>query len=138
MERKIDLSHVGGEGATLVGGSMKTLLILNEAPYGDERTYNGLRLAHAIHKHDPDGEVIVFLLADAVLSAKAGQSTPSGYYNVEHMLGRVLSDQGRVLLCGTCMNARGLLDDELMIGAARSTMDELATVALQADKVLVF
>lgn len=70
---------------------MKTLLVLNAAPYGDERIYNGLRLAHALHKHDPEGEVIIFLMADAVMGAKAGQSTPSGYYNIEHMLGRVLS-----------------------------------------------
>ncbi len=117
---------------------MKVLLILNEAPYGDERGYNGLRLAHALHKHDPEGEVTVFLMADAVLGGKAGQSTPSGYYNIEHMLNRVLSGGGRVLLCGTCMNARGLLDDELLTGAARSTMDELASITLAADKVVVF
>ena len=117
---------------------MKTLLVLNAAPYGDERTYNGLRLAHALYKHDPEGEVIIFLMADAVMGAKAGQSTPSGYYNIEHMLGRVLSRSGRVLLCGNCMNARGLMDAELLAGATRSTMDELATITLQADKVVVF
>ena len=27
---------------------MKTLFILNGAPYGDERTYNGMRLAGAL------------------------------------------------------------------------------------------
>jgi len=31
-------------------GTMKTLFILNEAPYGSERSYNGLRLAGTLSK----------------------------------------------------------------------------------------
>ena len=46
--------------------------------------------------------------------------------------------EGTVLLCGTCMDARGLADEELTEGARRSTMDELAQHTLDADKVLVF
>lgn len=117
---------------------MKVLLILNDAPYGDERGFNSLRLAHALQKNDPNGELTVFLMADAVLGGKSGQQTPGGYYNFEHMLHRVLSAGGRVLLCGTCMSARALRDDELIAGAARSTMDELASITLSADRVLVF
>jgi uncharacterized protein involved in oxidation of intracellular sulfur len=83
-------------------------------------------------------EVTVFLMADAVVSAKAGQKTPDGYYNVERMLRRVLSTNGKVLLCGTCMDARGFDDAALMAGARRSTMDELAAATVEADKVLVF
>lgn len=37
-----------------------------------------------------------------------------------------------------CMDARDLDDAALMAGARRSTMDELATVTVEADKVLVF
>jgi uncharacterized protein involved in oxidation of intracellular sulfur len=117
---------------------MKTLLILNDAPYGDERAYNALRLARVVHKHDPDGEMTVFLMADAVTAAKANQSVPKGYYNIEHMLNRVLSGGGSVLVCGTCMNARGLVDDELLVGAVRSTIDELGKATLAADKVIAF
>lgn len=117
---------------------MKHLLILNDPPYGTERSYNGLRLAIALSKHGPEAEVTVFLMADAVACAKAGQRTPDGFYNMERMLGRVLSAKGRVLLCGTCMDARGLTQDEIMPGAARSTMDELAQATLAAHRVLVF
>ena len=46
--------------------------------------------------------------------------------------------KGNVLLCGTCMDARGLADDELLEGAQRSTMDELALRTMAADRVLVF
>ena len=117
---------------------MRSLLIINDPPYGTERVYNALRVAHALVKKDPATEVTVFLMADAVLSAKAGQKTPDGYYNVERMLKRVLSGNGQVLLCGTCMDARGLTDGQIMEGARRSTMDELAAATLAADKVLVF
>lgn len=114
---------------------MKTLFIFNDPPYGTERLYNGLRLAHALIKSGH--EVIVFLMADAVISAKSGQKTPDGYYNAERMLRRVIS-KGKVLLCGTCMDSRGLADSEILEGAERSTMNALAQETEQADKVLVF
>ena len=117
---------------------MRALIILNDPPYGTERVYNALRLAHALLKKEPQTAVTVFLMADAVVAAKAGQKTPDGYYNVERMLKRVLAANGKVLLCGACMDARGLDDAALMEGAHRSTMDELATATMEADKVLVF
>ena len=117
---------------------MRYLVIINDPPYGTERGYNALRLAHALAKSGPDSEAVVFLMADAVLSAKAGQKTPEGYYNIERMLKRVIAAKGRVLLCGTCMDARGVAEAEIMEGARRSTMDELAAETVAADKVLVF
>lgn len=117
---------------------MRYLFILNDPPYGTERCYNGLRLANAVTKTDTEAEVTVFLMADAVVGAKAGQRTPEGYYSIERMLRRVLSGTGRVLLCGTCMDARGMAETEVMEGARRSTMDELAATTVAADKVLVF
>lgn len=114
---------------------MKTLLIINDPPYGTERLYNGLRLAHTLIKNGH--EVVVFLMADAVVAAKTGQKTPDGYYNAERMVRRVIS-KGKVLLCGTCMDARGLQDAEVLDGAERSTMDALAEQTESADKVLVF
>lgn len=117
---------------------MKALFILNDPPYGTERCFNALRLAHSLLKSDPSTEITVFLMADAVVCAKADQKTPDGYYNMERMLKRILVAKGKVLLCGTCMNARGISDDEMMAGALRSTMDELAAETAAADKVLVF
>ena len=117
---------------------MQILFILNDPPYGTERVYNGLRLAQALLKTDPQAGVTVFLMADAVVAGKAGQKTPDGFYNLERMLKRVIAAHGNVLLCGTCMDARGLDEAALMPGARRSTMDELAAATLEADKVLVF
>jgi uncharacterized protein involved in oxidation of intracellular sulfur len=117
---------------------VKVLFIINDPPYGTERVYNALRVAQALLKRDPSTQLTTFLMADAVLAAKAQQKTPDGYYNVERMLKRLLSSKGSVLLCGTCMDARGLGDAELLEGTRRSTMGELATATAEADKVLVF
>ena len=117
---------------------MKLLFILNDPPYGSERPYNALRLAASVLKTNPSAEVAVFLMADAALVAKTGQQTPNGYYNLERMLRGLLVKGARVLLCGTCMDARGLRDEELLEGCERSSMDELTGATLAADKVLVF
>lgn len=46
--------------------------------------------------------------------------------------------KGEVALCGTCMDARGLREDEVIEGARRSTLAQLADWTVEADKVLVF
>ena len=116
---------------------MRYLFILNDPPYGTERSYNGLRLADKVMKTHETAEVTVFLMADAVGCAKTGQKTPDGFYNLERMLKPIIR-KGEVLLCGTCMDARGLTEGELMEGACRSSMVELTERTIAADKVLVF
>jgi len=116
---------------------MKTLFILNDAPYGSERTYNGLRLAGAISKQEGN-TVRVFLIGDAASSAHRNQKVPQGFYNIEVMLGNVIRHGGEVGTCGTCMDARGLADVDLAEGTHRSTLAELAGWTVWADKVLVF
>ena len=117
---------------------MKSLFIVNDPPYGTERVYNALRLAHALAKKDPASEVTVFLMADAVLAAKAGQKTPEGFYNVERMLKRVLAAKGRVLLCGTCMDARGLGGRRDHGRRAPQHHGRAGSGHREADKLLVF
>ncbi len=114
---------------------MKALFILNDPPYGTERSFNGLRLAKALA--GKGAQVTVFLMADAVACAKTGQKVPQGYYKLELMT-KSIGRGGEVLLCGTCMDARGIADAELVEGARRSTLDELAEATLAADQVLVF
>ena len=116
---------------------MKYLLILNDAPYGTERSYNALRLARNLLAKEK-GEVRAFLLGDAATCAKAGQKVPQGYYNIGDMLGAVARRGGEVGVCGTCMDARGIGDTELMQVTHRGTLDELTEWTAWADKVLVF
>lgn len=118
---------------------MKMLIILNDAPYGTERSYNALRLAKGLVRLDPTLELTLFLMADAVTCAKRGQNPLSGYYNIELMLNAVLhSKNSRVLLCGTCMGARGLAEDEIIEGVQQSDIETLSSETCGADKVLVF
>ena len=116
---------------------MKTLLILNDPPYGTERSYNGLRLARTLLKTG-EAEVKLFLIGDAAACAKNGQKVPQGYYNIGDMLGMVMRAGGRIGVCGTCIDARGIDEKGLVEGASRSTMDELTAWTQWADKVLVF
>jgi uncharacterized protein involved in oxidation of intracellular sulfur len=55
--------------------AVKTLIILNDASYGSERTYNGLRFAGSLARKGADLQL--FLIGDAVGAAKAGQKVPS-------------------------------------------------------------
>ena len=116
----------------------KVLILINDAPYGTEKAYNALRLAMQIQKDYEDTELNVFLMADAVTCALPNQNTPNGYYNIERMLKAVLLKNGRIKLCGSCCEARGLKDIKLIDGAKLSTMKELATLTIECDKVITF
>lgn len=116
-----------------------TLFILNDPPYGTERSYNALRLVrHVLKKGAGQVTVRVFLIGDAAACAKGGQKVPQGYYNIADMLGMVARAGAAIGVCGTCIDARGITEAELVEGSHRSTMDELTAWTLEADKVLVF
>ena len=118
---------------------MKYLFVLNDPPYGTERAYNGLRLAREMVKTTETGnEVKVFLLGDAAACAKGNQKVPQGYYNIGQMLEMVVRRQAAIGVCGTCMDARGIADADLIDGALRGTMAQLSEWTQWADKVLVF
>lgn len=117
---------------------MKTLFIINDAPYGSEKAYNALRLAMALQKEHTTVEVLIFLMADAVTSAIAEQKTPQGYYNIERMIRAVIHKGGQVKLCGSCCQARGLTQPALIDDTEISTMSQLSQWVTEADKVLTF
>ena len=115
----------------------KTLFILNDAPYGSERSFNALRLAGALAKRD-DEQIRVFLLGDAASCANSGQKVPNGYYKIENMLRAIINRDGKIGVCGTCMDARGLSDADLLPETHRSSLAELTDWAQWADRELVF
>ena len=116
---------------------MRILVILNEPPYGNERSYNGLRLAGSLARQK-DVQAKVFLIGDAASCAKKGQKVPQGFYNVQLMLAGVVRHTGVIGACGSCMDARGITDEELVEGVHRSSMEELTAWTLEADKVISF
>lgn len=79
----------------------------------------------------------MFLMGDAASCAKKDQKVPQGYYNTELMV-RNVGRRGKVGVCGSCMDARGISDAELTETTHRSTLDELADWVQWADRTLVF
>lgn len=116
---------------------MKYLFILNDAPYGTERSYNALRLAGALSKKE-NVEIKLFFMGDAASCAKQGQKVPQGYYNVEVMIKNVIRNNAEIGVCGTCMDARGITNQELIEGTTHSTLESLTNWTAWAEKVLVF
>jgi uncharacterized protein involved in oxidation of intracellular sulfur len=116
---------------------VNVLMIINSSAYGLDATYNAVRLAGSLSKRE-GVEVTVFLLGDGVTAAISGQQTADGYYKLDRMLGTVVRNDGQILCCGTCMDARGIQESMLIEGARRSTMEDLTDSTLASDKVLVF
>jgi uncharacterized protein involved in oxidation of intracellular sulfur len=56
---------------------VKVLLVLNDPPYGTERSYNALRLARPLAAKEGT-ELRIFMMGDAVGCAVSGQKTPDG------------------------------------------------------------
>lgn len=118
--------------------SQTLLFILNDAPYGSERSFNGLRLAINLNEQEgAETSIKVFLMSDAVSCALPRQQPGEGY-NIQQMLEILLSQGAEVKLCKTCCNARGLTDLPLIEGVEVGTLDDLSRWTLEADKVVTF
>jgi uncharacterized protein involved in oxidation of intracellular sulfur len=112
-------------------------IVINDSPYGNERPYNALRLAMALVKQG-EADLRIFLTGDAVVCGLAGQNTPQGYYNIERML-KGLAGRATISACSTCMDARGIKDEDFTGGVKRgSTTPQLAEWVATSEKVLVF
>lgn len=115
----------------------KIMIVINGPAYGSDETFNAIRLANALVRRE-DASVQIFLMGDAVGCAVAGQHTPDGYYALDRMLRTFARYGGSIACCGTCLDARGFTKDHLITEAERSTIDELATWTVEADKALTF
>ena len=117
---------------------MTELIVIHDAPYGNEKAYNALRHAMTVQAEHKDVKIVVFLMADAVGCAVKNQKTPQGYYNIERMIQSIIRNGGEVKMCGTCMDARGINEGTSVEGAARSKMSEFTDLTLASDKVISF
>lgn len=117
---------------------METItIIINDAPYGTEKPWNALRLAKALSAKKQ--KVNIFLLGDGVGLAKKGQQTPAGYYNLGQMLSELISSGAEVRACRTCLNSRGIVENEMIEGAAvGGTMTYLADMIAGGSRVIAF
>jgi uncharacterized protein involved in oxidation of intracellular sulfur len=63
---------------------MKYLFILNDSPYGSQRTFNTLRLVRSLAASHT--ELAIFLVGDGVVSGTRRNSPVDASYNVQEML----------------------------------------------------
>ena len=119
---------------------METLtMLLQSAPYGNEKVWNAFRLAQSLVTASIGMKVNIFLTGDAVTTAKRGQKPPKSYYNLESMLKDLIKKGVKVVACYICISARGLTQDELIDGVVvGSTVDDLAKWVKESQKVLSF
>jgi uncharacterized protein involved in oxidation of intracellular sulfur len=115
----------------------KILITLNASPYGSERTLSGLRLASALLSTDPKPQLHLFMLSDAIVTALSGQVAATGE-SLGEMLQNLLEGGADLRVCRTCATARGINEERLIAGVKIGTMPELATLTLEADKVISF
>jgi len=111
-------------------------MIINETAYGKESAWNALRLAKAMIVKDM--KVNIFLLEDGATIAKKGQRPPQGYYNLETMLTELIQSGVKVLACGTCLQARGLNQTDLIPGVEVGKILDLADWVKESKSVLSF
>lgn len=123
---------MGEKGTT---GTMVTI-VLQDAPYGNEKIWNALRLSQALLAIGT--KVRIFLYADSVTAAKKGQNPPKGYYNIGDMIKELIAKGAQVRSCLTCTSARGLTQDDFIEGAVVGKTLDLARWVSEEGKVMVF
>ena len=60
------------------------------------------------------------------------------YYSIERMIKSVVLKGGKIKACGTCADARGIKNLQLIEGVEVSNMADLALWTVEADKVFTF
>jgi tRNA 2-thiouridine synthesizing protein D len=111
-------------------------LIINEAPYGKERTLSALRFAATA---DIEGhKVRIWLFENGVYLAKRDQKPAEGIINCGELLKNLKDGGAEVKVCVVCVESRGLTQADLMEGVKIATIHELIEWTVDSDKVIVF
>ena len=114
----------------------KVTIILQDAPYGNEKVWNALRLSEALLAVGTG--VRIFLYGDSVVAAKKGQTTPTGYYNIGDMMAGIIKRGGEIRACLTCSKARGIKEEDYIDGAVIGKTLDLAHWIKEGGQVMVF
>lgn len=108
-------------------------IAIGSSQYTKERPYTMLRFAYTALL---DGHKInIFLVEDGIWVAHKNQD-PSTYDNVGKWLSDVIEEGAKILVCGVCMKARGMSEDELMEGCTKTSMHGFLEMCEEADKIL--
>lgn len=118
-------------------------LIVGDPAYGKQRIYTTLRFTQTALA---GGDAInIFLLEDAIFSAKKGQN-PMGFPgfsdekmpNCEEMIKTALKQGAIIKVCTVCAKERGMKKEELIDGVQIGSMPELVQWVVESDKVVSF
>lgn len=112
------------------------LFILNDSPYGSQRTFNGLRVATELSR--TKSPVAIFLLGDGVVAGLKRQNPSDVAYNAQEILRGLAGHGVPIAACTTCLQARGIADEALVAGVQRGNLEGLTNLIADAEKVLSF
>lgn len=115
----------------------KMTVILNEGPAA-MRSWNGMRLAGGLLDVNIEAEIILF--DEAVFCAKKAQNPPEELkgLNLAQKLSDFIKLGVKVLVCGSCCEARGLKKEELVEGAEICCLTDVANAIKTSKQTLVF
>ena len=115
---------------------MDILIILNEGPYSNERSYNGLRTGLQLLNQVKEAKVYFYLFSDAVACTIKNQKPSAAKYNAEELICELISKGAKIKLCKSCLEARGgfVPIDHVEV----SNMTEYAEWIAKADKIISF
>ena len=108
-------------------------IAIGSGQYTQERPYTLLRFAYTalLEGH----KINIFLVEDGIWVGKKGQD-PSTYDNVSKWLTDVIAEGAKVLVCGVCMKARGMSEEELLSGCNKTTMNGFLDMCVEADNII--
>lgn len=115
---------------------MKLLIILNEGPYTNERSYNGLRAGLQFLAQIKDSEVNFYLFSDSVACAVKNQTPSATKYSAGDLITELIGKGATIKLCKSCMEARGI--GELIEGVQISNLKEYTEWVVSSDKIISF
>ena len=117
----------------------KILMIVHAPPYGSERVLSALRLATALVSQEEERvDLSIFMMSDAVTVGLPNQPSAEAGGGLQQMIEHLVEHGVLVRLCRTCAVARGLESLPLVLGVTIGTLVEMASAAIEADKVITF
>ena len=117
-----------------MSGKQKVFTIaIGSSQYTHERPYTLLRFAYTALLEDH--KVNIFLVEDGIWVGKKDQD-PKTYDNVGKWLADVIEEGAKVLVCGVCMKARGMSEEELLPGCSKTTMNGFLDMCVKADNII--
>jgi len=123
-------------GRTAPKAPPSVLIILSDAPFEGDATWNALRLASTLL--DQGAGVRIFVMNDAIDLVRAGSSPAGAEFDLQAMLVALLPRGARLKICTTCVNRCGIGQGEIIPQAVMATMGDLAAWVTGSDRAVVF